>query len=381
MWRTVRGAALALTLTVVGPGLARAELTGAERLAAVYDDILAARFAEAERGLAAACPPVPVEACGTLRSAWLWWQIALDPADRRLDEEFETLSQSALDAAEAWTRREPQRAEAWFYLAGAHAPRVQWLILRNERLAAARAGSRVKQALERALERDPALHDAYFGIGLYHYYADVAPAALRMLRWLLLLPGGDRERGLAEMLKARGSGVLLRDEADYQLHFIYLWYEGDTARALELLRGLDARYPSNPLFLQRIAAVQSEYLRDDTSAEDTWRELLERALTGRIAPAAAAIAEGRSRIALAASRLAQNDSDGARDHLERVIAAGPRAPFGAVAHAHLLLGDAHFAVGDRDRSRAEYRRAIEAAPEGDPGGVRVRARDALRRNF
>jgi len=48
------------------------------------------------------------------------------------------------------------------------------------------------EQLERALTLDPSLQDAYFGIGLYHYYAAVAPTAARVLRWLLLLPGGDR---------------------------------------------------------------------------------------------------------------------------------------------------------------------------------------------
>ncbi len=67
--------------------------------------------------------------------------------------------------------------------------------LRGERLAAARDGKRIKDALERALALDPGLQDAYFGLGLYHYYADVAPADPKMLRWLLLLPGGDRARG------------------------------------------------------------------------------------------------------------------------------------------------------------------------------------------
>ena len=52
-----------------------------------------------------------------------------------------------------------------------------------------------------ALALEPQLDDAWFGIGLYHYYADVAPAALKLLRMLLLLPGGDRNQGLAEMLR------------------------------------------------------------------------------------------------------------------------------------------------------------------------------------
>src|SRR5919107_1429123 len=89
----------------------------------------------------------------------------------------------------------------------------------------ARDGKRIKDALERALELDPDMHDAWFGIGLYHYYADVAPTDAKVLRWLLFLPGGDRIKGMEEMRRARNHGVLLRSEADYQLHVLYLWYE------------------------------------------------------------------------------------------------------------------------------------------------------------
>src|SRR5439155_25963346 len=155
------------------------------------------------------------------------------------DRRFGELSASTIAANEAWTRREPQRAEAWFYLAGAYAPRAQWRVLRGERIAAALDGKKIKDALERALQLDPTLNDAYFGIGLYHYYADVAPAAAKILRWLLLLPGGDRAKGLQEMLQAHERGELLRGEADYQLHLVYLWYEHKPGQALDLLETLE----------------------------------------------------------------------------------------------------------------------------------------------
>ena len=117
-------------------------------------------------------------------------------------------------------------------------------MLRGEYLAAARDGKQAMDSLERALELQPRLYDANFGIGLYHYYADVAPATAKMVRWLLLLPGGDRKQGLKEMLEARNRGALLVGEADYQLHLVYLWYEGSTSRALELLSALRQKYPA-----------------------------------------------------------------------------------------------------------------------------------------
>ena len=87
---------------------------------------------------------------------------------------------------------EPERAEAWFYLGAAYGVRAQFRVYRVERLAAARDGKRIKESLEKALALDPAMHDAEFGIGMYRYYAGVAPAIFRFLRFLLLLPGGDR---------------------------------------------------------------------------------------------------------------------------------------------------------------------------------------------
>ena len=84
------------------------------------------------------------------------------------------------------------------------------------------------------------------------------------------------------MLQARQRGVLLRGEADYQLHLIFLWYEQKPAQALEILEGLDARYPTNPLFQRRIAEVQDEYFHDRRASEAAWQTVIDRARAGRV---------------------------------------------------------------------------------------------------
>ena len=196
---------LALSATAPAPP-AVTGLSESARLAAVYDTILHARFDQARAELARTCPPAPTESCLALSEVVLWWEIQLDPDNRRLDKSLESAAATAIDAAERWTRREPERAEAWFYLAGAHAPLEQWRILRGQKLAAARDAIGLKNALDRTLSLDPSLHDAYFGIGLYHYYAAVAPAAVKMLRWLLFMPGGDREGGTTRNAARARSG-------------------------------------------------------------------------------------------------------------------------------------------------------------------------------
>jgi hypothetical protein len=259
-----------------------AALTESARLAAVYDTILDAQFDRAAAMLKDTCPPAPDEACAVLAEVSIWWQILVNPESRRHDRAIEVAAADALAATTRWTVREPERAEAWFYLAAAYGPLVQWHVLRGERVTAAREGKKIKDALERALRFDPEMDDAYFGIGLYHYYADVAPAYAKLLRWLLFLPGGDRVKGLAEMQRARDHGDWLRGEADFQLHILYLWYEQRPRDALDLLRSLDAQYPGNPIFLERIADVHDVYFHDLDASEDAWRALRDRARDGLV---------------------------------------------------------------------------------------------------
>jgi len=323
-----------LTGWFISPAAAQ-ELTGGTQIRRVYDAIFDARFDEVPQLLARTCPPAPAEACQLLDAVSVWWQIQLDPASVARDAQFQTHIDAALASTEAWTTREPERAEAWFYLGGAYGARAQWRVLRRERLGAARDGKRIKEALERALALDPRLQEAYFGIGLYHYYADVAPAAAKMLRWLLLLPGGDKAEGMREMMRAREHAELLGDEADYQLHIIYLWYEKDPQRALALLTGLRDRHPRNPLFPQLIAQVQDVYFHDLQSSLRTWRSMLDAARGHRIAYSE--LAEMRSRLGIASVLERLNDNSGAIEQLQAVIAAKPVAPFGAYADAQREL--------------------------------------------
>jgi predicted Zn-dependent protease len=391
----VRRVALACALALISTTGAQQPpvrgFTAAPLLARAYDAIFDARFDEVPGLLETACAAggpesgegaaprqtAPKEACQVLDVVALLWRIQLDPPDTSRDAAFRARADAAIAAAEAWTKREPARAEAWFYLGGAYGARVQWRVLREEGLSAAFDGRRIKNALERALELDPTLQDAYFGIGLYRYYADVAPAAARMFRWLLFLPGGDRERGLAEMLRAREGGQLVRSEADYQLHLVYLWYERQPARALELLEGLRERHPRNPHFLEATADIQDEYLHDLSASLRSWQALLDLALQDRVSEPALAATRARLGIAQQLDRLFETDA--AIEHLRIVIRERPTVPYGAYAQAELQIGEALDRLGERGEALAAYRAAAAAAGPGDRLDIAKRAREGMRR--
>lgn len=375
----------ALLCLVLSVGVARAspppaELRGVDALLRVYDAILDARFDAAGAELKRACEPAgpaPREACDVLAVTATWWRILLDPDSRALDRQFSAEVAHAITSAEAWAARDPENAEAHFYAGAAYAARVQWRVLREQRLPAARDGKRIKLALERAIALEPDLDDAYFGIGLYQYYADVAPAAAKVLRFLLMLPGGDKKAGLARVQRTRAKGALLQGEADYQLHILYLWYERRADLALELLESLRTRYPGNPLFAAQIADVQDRYQHDIMASLASWRALLAAARDGTVNEAA--LAKTQARLGMARQLEALSQTDAALEHLRAVLEAKPAAPAGAVAAAYLALGEGEDRLGHHDAAVSAYRLAIAAAAGPDAQGIRQRAGERLRR--
>lgn len=372
--RSLQSAILILTLT---PAPAHAALTAPEPLAKAYDLILDARFDEADQQLRQACGPAPPTGCQTLQAVSQYWQLLFDPENTSQDEALLAKINAAIASADAWSGREPQRAEAWFYTGGAYGTRVLIRDLRGQLFAAARDGKRIHDALQRAVALDPALQDAYFGLGLYHYYAAIAPTVARVVGWLLFLPAGDRAGGLREMQQTETRGVLLRGEAEYQLHLIYLWYEQRPMDALALAEGLRSRYPHNPLFAFRVATIQSDYLHHTQGTIQVYRSLVDAARNSRVAYPH--ITEVEARLGMAKQLDLLCDSNGAIDQLRAVIALKPSAPYSSLARAYYQLGVVFDRAGRRSDAVAAYRSAIAAIPSGDRLHLIAKARDGVAR--
>ena len=269
------------------------------------------------------------------------------------------------------------RAEAWFYLAAAYAPLVQWRVLRGDRLAAARDGNRIRSALERALDLDPTLHDAKFGIGLYHYYADVASAGAKILRWLLLLPGGDRVAGTARNARSSRPG---RAAA--------------RAKPTSSCTGSISGTSSSPTVRCRCSSNWIGAIRPTRSSSSASPKCRTNTFT-TIPPArrrgphcsidrrradrnAAGLAEVNARLGLGVELDAMFETDRALVQFQSVVQMTPAAPHDGLARAHLLLGAAlrstrQSSDGGRGVQRRHHARAgsrCERHPRPRPGGAR-----------
>ncbi len=183
------------------------------------------------------------------------------------DKPFFAAVEKTLAASQALRKREPASAAvADFYEGMAHAVRAQLYTLRGQVLKSGREGTQMRASLLEAVRKDPALEpDADAGLGAYNYYADVLSPLIKVFRMLLLIPGGDREKGLEQLRTASQHATLLAPEASLELARILGIREGRHREALALLQELAAQYPGNALYTLA-AAFEAEQLGEKAAA-------------------------------------------------------------------------------------------------------------------
>jgi hypothetical protein len=189
-----------------------------------------------------------------------WWQIyctsleikwnlidAFKRGKRPGDDEFFALTQRSIKLAEQQIARK-ETAEMRLYAGMGYALEARLRALRDEKRATARAGVKAREHLLRAVELNPHQADAFAGIGLYNYYVDTLSWAVKMLRFFMGIPGGNKADGVRQLEVAMRDGVLTRVEARFYLAKTLRNNEQNYFRGVELLEPLVEQYPRNAVF-------------------------------------------------------------------------------------------------------------------------------------
>ena len=167
--------------------------------------------------------------------------------DETLMPSFETQLTAFIDHAERRYNRSRTDTEALFYLAQAHMIRATYRFTWERGMwGAARDAARAKSLSDQYLRLHPEHGDAYLTLGLYNYYADVAPTFVKVMRVLLLLPSGSRTEGLKQLERASREGYLFAAVADGALATIYGSMENRFEQAIPIAERYEKQYPGNP---------------------------------------------------------------------------------------------------------------------------------------
>jgi len=150
---------------------------------------------------------------------------------------------SALERSSAAVRADPRDAWAYFFRGGTYAYMAARDARRGSMLAALNKGLSGMADLNRAVGLDPALYDAYLGLGSYHYFRTKAAS---IFRWLPFI-GDKRDQGITELALAAERGRYSRVMAQNGMVWVCIDY-GKYDRALDAALALEQEYPGNHAF-------------------------------------------------------------------------------------------------------------------------------------
>jgi len=277
--KAIRSLLVAAVFAVLGTAAARAqarpqtpEPEQLKKAQQGLDLLMSSRIGAAIKVFRKIQADAPDSALGYLMEAdALWWKIyfatgnLIDPdvfavpssSRTPYDSQFNQLLDQAIAKASANINANRDVARNDLYKGMAYGLRGRLASMRQSNLAAARAAKQMRSSLMDAVQKDRNLADAYAGLGLYDYFVDTLPAIVKLLRWMIGLPGGSRERGLQEVEYAAKNGQLTKAEALYYLAKDYSRSsEKQYTKSLELFQQLHSKYPGNGLWTLMVGSLE-----------------------------------------------------------------------------------------------------------------------------
>jgi hypothetical protein len=189
-----------------------------------------------------------------------WWQIycanssvkygmidAWKRGKRTEDESYLALADRVIELSRIQFEKS-NSAEMHVYAGMGYALKARLFALQGENRAVARAGVGARTEFLQALAIDPQNPDATAGLGLYNYYVDSLSSAVKILRFFMGIPGGDRKEGIRQMQVGIDRGVLTPVEMRFYLAKNMRNFDLEYQKSLEVAEPLTAHYPANPIF-------------------------------------------------------------------------------------------------------------------------------------
>ena len=157
------------------------------------------------------------------------------PALQNLDRCIDVCTRR-LDAGDPDPRLSLYRGWAWMSKAYVRS-------MTRDFYSAGREAKKGKTDLERYLAERPDDPTATGLLGAFLYFADTVPGAFKFLSKLLMLPTGDRDKGLEDLQIAVRGGGLMGTDWKIILYNVYFYFEGRFEEGIAGLQDLIETYP------------------------------------------------------------------------------------------------------------------------------------------
>ena len=200
------------------------------------------------REIIALDPESPAGYCAL--AALAWWRYSqnfdMQAGLKDVEREFLSNSDKVIKLSKNMVKDGRDLDQAYFFMGSAYGLQGRWYAVQRSWFKAYGRGKKARKFLKKCVETNPAVYDAYLGLGIFDYYAAALPGALGLTA--RLFAGGDRARGMEYVKVARDKGRFFKLEARFFLIEIYSRHEHDFKAAFAECEALRALDQSNMLF-------------------------------------------------------------------------------------------------------------------------------------
>jgi tetratricopeptide (TPR) repeat protein len=196
-------------------------------------------------------------------AALAWWRYSqnfdMQGGLSDVEKDFVANSDKTIALAKKMEQEGRDLDQAYFFMGSAYGLQGRWHAVKRSWWSAYTHGKKGRKLLKKCVELNPAVYDAFLGLGIFDYYAATLPGAMGLAARLFV--GGDRQRGMEYVRLARDHGRFFKMEARFFLIEIYSMHEQDFKAAYAETEALKAIDPTNMLF--RVGEIMTHMQAED----------------------------------------------------------------------------------------------------------------------
>ena len=202
-------------------------------------------------------PNYPLGLFGQTMIEWSRYEYEFEKSNKQQAKFFEDIINSSIKGIDSWLKQNGQEAQAYLALGGIYGVKARFLLANKSYVRAYFTGRKGLKYMNRAIELDPEMYDAYLGKAIYEYYAGTLPAVVRVLAKLVI--SGNADKGIEYLNLIKDKGRYSANTAKLLLVEIAIESKkyANYPLAEQYIKEIIEKYPHNPLF--RFVAIIASY--------------------------------------------------------------------------------------------------------------------------
>lgn len=302
-----------------------------------------------------AYPDHPFGHFGNAMVAWARYEYEFETSDETQRKVFEKILDDSIDGIKRWLKQNPQDPNGYMGIGALYGLRAMFSMRNRSWITAYFSGRKAIKNLEKSMALDPTYYDAYFGLGVYQYYAGTLPAVIKVLAKIVAIKG-DPDKGVSQLNTAREKATFTADSSKLLLIEVQnnrrntKYY--NPHKSLQYIRELRAKYPKNPLmhYVEVICLFETKHYEAVTEQANRFLELIGKD------PFYKDIYIARAYTALGTSQMAQGNLEAARELFEQGHKAlQNQEPSRWGVWNEFRLGQVYDLLGEREKALKQYK--------------------------